>query len=203
MTHPECGRDWIIPLDVHVRAQSCPAVRVRMDCSPPGSFVHGILQARILEWVSIHFSKGILLTQGLNPYLLRLLHQQADSLLLSHRGSIPLDTGGQIHHPGLPEEEKTRLLSPLGHPVEPAHLLLFQKHTCLADPESATGSLSGAFRLLAGGTEDKGLGEEAPQALRPCTHLPPGRSVLNAAFQKGSSKMWEIQTFSLSAGIPF
>ena len=29
-----------------------------MDCSPPGSFVHGILQARILEWVAISFSKG-------------------------------------------------------------------------------------------------------------------------------------------------
>ena len=29
-----------------------------MDCSPPGSSVHGILQARILEWVAIPFSKG-------------------------------------------------------------------------------------------------------------------------------------------------
>ena len=28
-----------------------------MDCSPPGSFVHGILQARILEWVIIPFSR--------------------------------------------------------------------------------------------------------------------------------------------------
>ena len=29
-----------------------------MDCSPPGSSVHGILQARILEWIAIPFSKG-------------------------------------------------------------------------------------------------------------------------------------------------
>ena len=29
-----------------------------MDCSPPGSSVHGILQARILEWVAIPFSRG-------------------------------------------------------------------------------------------------------------------------------------------------
>ena len=29
-----------------------------MDCSPPGSFVHGILQARILEWVAISSSRG-------------------------------------------------------------------------------------------------------------------------------------------------
>jgi len=29
-----------------------------MDCSPPGSSVHGILQARILEWVAIPFSRA-------------------------------------------------------------------------------------------------------------------------------------------------
>ena len=28
------------------------------DCSPPGSSVHGILQARILEWIAMHFSRG-------------------------------------------------------------------------------------------------------------------------------------------------
>ena len=32
--------------------RSCPAPCDPMDCSPPGSFVHGILQARILEWVA-------------------------------------------------------------------------------------------------------------------------------------------------------
>ena len=45
-------------------AQSCNP----MDCSPPGSSVHGLFQARILEWVAISFS-------------------QMDSLLLSHLGS--------------------------------------------------------------------------------------------------------------------
>ena len=34
----------------------CPALCDPMDCSPPGSSVHGILQARILEWVAISFS---------------------------------------------------------------------------------------------------------------------------------------------------
>ena len=38
-------------------AQSCMTLCVLMDCSPPGSFVHGVLQARILEWVAISFSK--------------------------------------------------------------------------------------------------------------------------------------------------
>ena len=38
--------------------QSCPTLRDPMDCSPPGSSVHGILQARIVEWVAIPFSRG-------------------------------------------------------------------------------------------------------------------------------------------------
>ena len=38
-------------------AQSCPTLSNPMDCSPPGSSVHGILQARIPEWVAIPFSR--------------------------------------------------------------------------------------------------------------------------------------------------
>ena len=39
-------------------AQSCLILCHPMDYSPPGSSVHGILQARILEWVAIYFSRG-------------------------------------------------------------------------------------------------------------------------------------------------
>ena len=39
-------------------AQLCPTLCNPMDCSLPGSSVHGILQARILEWVAISFSRG-------------------------------------------------------------------------------------------------------------------------------------------------
>ena len=39
-------------------AQSCPTLCDPMDCSPPGSSVHGIFQARLLEWVAISFSRG-------------------------------------------------------------------------------------------------------------------------------------------------
>ena len=39
-------------------AQLCPTVCHSMDCSPPGSSVHGIFQARILELVAISFSRG-------------------------------------------------------------------------------------------------------------------------------------------------
>ena len=35
---------------------SCPTLRDPMDCSLPGSSVHGIVQARVLEWVAIAFS---------------------------------------------------------------------------------------------------------------------------------------------------
>ena len=38
-------------------AQLCPTLCDLMDCSPPGSSVHAILQARILEWVVISFSR--------------------------------------------------------------------------------------------------------------------------------------------------
>ena len=39
-------------------AQSCPTFCDPMDYSPPGFSVHGILQARILEWVAMPFSRG-------------------------------------------------------------------------------------------------------------------------------------------------
>ena len=38
--------------------QSCPTLCNLVDCSPPGSPVHGISQASILEWVAVSFSKG-------------------------------------------------------------------------------------------------------------------------------------------------
>ena len=39
-------------------AQSCLTLCDPMDCSPPGSSVHGIFQAWILEWVAVSFSRG-------------------------------------------------------------------------------------------------------------------------------------------------
>ena len=43
-------------------AQSCPTLRDPVDCSPPGSSVHGILQARVLEWGTMAFSVCSLLS---------------------------------------------------------------------------------------------------------------------------------------------
>ena len=68
------------PRKVKVKgAQSCPTL-----CDPIDYRVHGILQARILEWVAVTFSRGSFPTQGLNPGLphcRRVLYQ------LSHRGN--------------------------------------------------------------------------------------------------------------------
>ena len=51
-------------------AQLCPTLCKPMDCSPPGSSVHKILQARILEWVCYLLLQGIFPTQGSNLGLL-------------------------------------------------------------------------------------------------------------------------------------
>ena len=53
-----------------------------MDCSPPGSSVHGILQARTLDWGATAFSRG-----ASRPRALHLRHWQLDSFPLSHQGS--------------------------------------------------------------------------------------------------------------------
>ena len=67
--------------------QSCPTLQPiqSIDCSPPGSSVHGILQARILEWVATLFS-SLFPTQGRNPPHLCVLHWQVVSLPLARPG---------------------------------------------------------------------------------------------------------------------
>ena len=52
----ECG--VMLPLTFAKVLQLCPTLCNPMDCSQPGSSVHGILQARILEWVAMPSSRG-------------------------------------------------------------------------------------------------------------------------------------------------
>ena len=60
--------------------QLCPTLCDPMDCSLPVSSVHGILHARIPEWIAMPSSREqIFLTQGLNPCLRHLLHWQVGS----------------------------------------------------------------------------------------------------------------------------
>ena len=65
---------WVHVVCVCLVTHLCQLFCDPMDCSLPGSSVHGIFQARILEWVAISLLKGIFLTQGPNPHLLSLLH---------------------------------------------------------------------------------------------------------------------------------
>ena len=58
-----------------------------MDCSSPGFSVHGISQARILEWATISFSRASSPTQRLNSHLFRLQHCRQNLYYLSHQGS--------------------------------------------------------------------------------------------------------------------
>ena len=64
--------------------QLCLTLCDPMDCSPPGSSVHGILQAKILEWVAVPFSRASSQPQGSNlglPHCRQMLYH------LSHQGS--------------------------------------------------------------------------------------------------------------------
>ena len=62
-------------------AQSCPTLRNPMDCSPPGSSVHGIFQARVLEWGAIAFSED--LTNGMAlMFPMLILKENADVVLM-------------------------------------------------------------------------------------------------------------------------
>ena len=48
-------------------AQLSPTLCDPMDCSPPGSSIHGILQARVLEWVAIAFSSNQSILKEISP----------------------------------------------------------------------------------------------------------------------------------------
>ena len=77
---------WVLLPSRSVMSDSCDP----MDCRRPGSPVHKIFQATILEWVAISSSKAFFLTQRSNPHL---LHWQAGSLLWSPWGSPGLWVG--------------------------------------------------------------------------------------------------------------
>ena len=66
-------------------AQSCPTLCDPMDCSPSGSSIHGILQARILQWLSF-LSPGDLPNPGVEP---RSPALQADALTSEPPGKLP------------------------------------------------------------------------------------------------------------------
>ena len=77
-----------IPWCMHTELlQSSSALSDPMDCNPPDSSVHGILQPRILEWVAMPYP-GDLPDPGIEPMSLMSLHWQADSLPLVPPGKF-------------------------------------------------------------------------------------------------------------------
>ena len=58
-------------------AQSCPTLSDPMDCSPPGSSIHGIFQARVLEWGAIAFSESWYLVATISMNRIFLCARQA------------------------------------------------------------------------------------------------------------------------------
>ena len=82
------GLPFPSPMQESEVAQSCPTLGNPMDCSPPGSSVHGIFQARVLEWGAIAFSTLI-------PYIVSILLSEFSEIYLpkfqpnmSNRGQI-------------------------------------------------------------------------------------------------------------------
>ena len=78
---------YLLFMCMHAKSlQLCLTFCDPMDCSPPGTSVHGILQTRILEWVAMPSSRGFP-DPGMEPSSPAL---QADSLSLNHRGKASL-----------------------------------------------------------------------------------------------------------------
>ena len=78
-------------------AQSCPTLSDPVDCSLPGFSIHGIFQARVLEWGAIAFPK--------TPTVLLSGSVVSDSVTLqtaAHQAPPSLGFSGQEHWSGLP-----------------------------------------------------------------------------------------------------
>ena len=74
-------------------SQLCPTLSDPMDCSLPGSSIHGIFQARVLEWGAFAFSEVV--DQGLNdPSLLKM--EDLPKMLVSSRILPEMKTIGSI-----------------------------------------------------------------------------------------------------------
>ena len=149
------GFFWIIIATTHLLSsvglvsQSCPTLCNPMDCSPPGSSVHGILQARILEWVAISSFRGSAPYLAVLPFIASLATSKvkvkslspvwlfATSWTVAYQLLCPWDfpsknTGVDCHfllqeifqtqglNPGLPRYRQTLYsLSHLGYPRKP------------------------------------------------------------------------------------
>ena len=81
------------PIKYVLCAQFCLTLCDPMDCSPPGSSVHGILQARMLEWVAMPSSRGSSRPRGQARVSYGLLHWQAGVFTTSATWKLILKSG--------------------------------------------------------------------------------------------------------------
>ena len=77
--------------------QSYPTLRDLMDCSLPGSSVHGIFQARVLEWGAISFSNACIHAKSLQSCPTVRPYGQQPTRLLCPRDSLGKNTGVGCH----------------------------------------------------------------------------------------------------------
>ena len=77
-------------------AQSCPNLCNPMDCIPPGSSVHGISQARMMEWVAISLCNAVLYMQSVSREMLGWVKHKLKSRLL---GEISITSYMQMTPP--------------------------------------------------------------------------------------------------------
>ena len=89
--------DRVLGSNIPKKVKSCLTLSDPMDCSPPGFSVHGIFQARILEWAAIAFSKFTLLLSHFSHVQLCATPQTA-----AHQAPPSLGFSRQEHWSGLP-----------------------------------------------------------------------------------------------------
>ena len=146
-----------------------------MDCSPPGSPVHGILQARTLDWTAIPFSREFFLIQGANPGLLHcrqilhcLSHQDLPGFMNANfktfREGGQRDSGPELQGGALPG---MRGGLPPGSLVTPQVLLQAQSAQPCRAEEWLCAHCVPTSQPDAGREESQGAGSE--ELLRPPT----------------------------------
>ena len=82
-----------VPMCVCAVAQPCLTLSDPVDCSPPGSSIHGISQPRILEWVAISY-EGDLPNPGIGPASLVSSALADGFFTLHHLGGLSVPIGG-------------------------------------------------------------------------------------------------------------
>ena len=90
-------------------AKSCPTLSDPMDCSPSGSSIHGIFQARVLEWGAIAFSDSCLKNTNDRGAWRATVHGVAKNLTQLKRLSTHARIQGKSAHSLTPDKAKFRV----------------------------------------------------------------------------------------------